>query len=91
VLIKALKYFRFFILHSYVTVYVPNAAINSILVQPDNDGKRGTWIAKMLEFNLEIKPTKLIKVLGMDRLMTESNLDVIGINSIFELSDLPGE
>ncbi len=45
----------------------------------------------MLEFRLEIKPTKLIKGQDLARLMTETNLDVVVINSIFELSDLPGE
>jgi hypothetical protein len=32
-----------------------------ILTQPDIDGRRGKYIAKILEFDLEIKPTKSVK------------------------------
>ena len=71
--------------------YVPDFAIKSILVQLDSDGKRGMWIAKMLEVDLEIKPTKLIKGQGLARLVTEINLDAFGINFVPELLDLRGE
>ena len=51
-LIKALEDFRFYILHSH----------SYILTQSDPQGRREKWIAIMLEYDLEIKPTKLIKV-----------------------------
>ena len=60
-LVKALKAFRIYVLHSKITAYVPSAAVKDILIQPDIDGRRGKWIAKILKFDLEIKPTKLIK------------------------------
>jgi hypothetical protein len=60
-LVKALKAFRIYVLHSKITAYVPSAYVKDILIQPDIDGRRGKWIAKILEFDLEIKPTKLIK------------------------------
>jgi hypothetical protein len=60
-LVKALKAFRFYVLHSRVTAYVPSASMKDILIQPDIDGRRGKWISKILEFDLEIKPTKLVK------------------------------
>lgn len=84
VLIKSLKYFRVLILHSHVISYIPDDAIKIILVQPDSDGRRGKWIAKMLEFDLEIKPTKLIKGQGLSRLMNEMNIDTFDVNSIME-------
>ena len=40
-LVKALKFFRIYILHSKIIAYVPNAAIKDILTQPDFEGKRG--------------------------------------------------
>ena len=43
----------------------------------DPDGKRGKWIAVILEYDLEIKPTKLIKGQGLAQLMTKSNLQVL--------------
>ena len=40
----------------------------------------------ILEYDLEIKPTKLIKGQGLEKLMVESNCDVLGINFIVDLS-----
>ena len=60
-MVKSLKAFRVYVLHSKITTYVPSASVKDILVQPDIDGRRGKWIAKILEFDLEVKTTKLIK------------------------------
>jgi hypothetical protein len=68
-LVKALKSFRVYVLHSRITAYVPSASVKDILIQPDIDGRRGKWIAKILEFDLEIKPTKLIKGKGLAKLL----------------------
>jgi len=46
-LVKALKYFRVYILHSRITAYVPSNTLKEILNQPDTDGKRGKWITKI--------------------------------------------
>jgi hypothetical protein len=56
--VKALKEFRTYILHSHVIACVPNSSVKDILTQPDPEGRRGKWIAAMLEYDLEIKPTK---------------------------------
>jgi len=60
-LVQALKAFRTYVLHSPINAYVPNNTVKIILTQPDTDGMRGIWIAKILEFDLDIKSTKLIK------------------------------
>ena len=60
-LVKALKAFRVYVLHSNIVAYVPSALVKEILIQPDIDGKRSKWIAKILKFDLEMKPTKLVK------------------------------
>ena len=39
-LIKYLKYFRVYIVHSYVIAYVPNNVVKNILTQLDLEGKR---------------------------------------------------
>jgi ribonuclease HI len=86
-LVKALKYFRVYVLHSRVTAYVPSASIKEILIQSDIDGKRSKWIAKILEFDHDIKPTKLVKGQGLAKMLVESNfssLGVIFINSCLE-------
>jgi hypothetical protein len=81
-LVKALKAFRVYVLHSKFIAYVPLASVKAILIQPDIDGKRSKWIAKILEFDLEIKPTKLVKGQGLARLLAESNCEALGVNFI---------
>lgn len=72
-------------LHSHIVAYVPSAVIKDILTQADPDGKRGKWIAKLLEYDIEIRPTKLVKGQGLAKLLTQSNLDCIGINFSTEI------
>ena len=72
-LVKAIKDFRVYILYSHVIAYVPNAVVKDILTQEGIEGKRGKWIANILEYDIEIKPTKLIKGQGLAKLMTETN------------------
>jgi hypothetical protein len=55
-MVKALKDFRTYVLHSKIIAYVPTSIVKDILVQPDSDGKRGRWLAKIQEFDLEVKP-----------------------------------
>jgi len=50
-------------------------------------GKRGKWIAVILEYDLEIKPTKLIKGQGLSKLMAESNLQALDINMVNTLDE----
>jgi hypothetical protein len=85
-LVKALKEFRIYILHSHTIAYVPSSYVKEILTQLDPEGKRGKWIAVFLEYDLEIKPTKLIKGQGLAKLMAQSNCELLGINFIVDLS-----
>ena len=85
---KAIKDFRIYILHSHIMAYVPSAMIKYILTQADPDGKRGKWIAKLLEYDIDIKPTKLVKGQGLAKLMTQSNLDYLDINMNAEISEI---
>jgi hypothetical protein len=64
-LFKSLKDFRIYVLHSNIVPYVPSASMKEILIQHDIDGKRSKWISKIMEFDLEIKPTKLVKGQGL--------------------------
>jgi len=43
-LVKAIKDFKTYVLHSHIVAYIPNAVIKDILTQADPDGKRGKWI-----------------------------------------------
>lgn len=90
-LVKALKSFRVYILHSKIIAYVPNTVVKDVLMQPDTEGKRGRWIAKIPEFDIEIKPTKLIKGQGLAHLMVDSNCKALNLslanNNILQADD----
>jgi hypothetical protein len=87
-LVKSLKSFRVYVLHSKIIAYVPSASVKDILIQPDIDGRRSKWIAKILEFDLEIKPTKLVKGQGLAKLLVESNCKYLGVNFINTCSEI---
>jgi hypothetical protein len=86
-LVKALKDFRVYVLHSRVTAYVPSASVKDILIQTYIDGRRGKWIAKILEFDLEINPTKLVKGKGLAKMLAESNCKALGVSFINACSE----
>jgi hypothetical protein len=88
-MVKALKAFRTYVLHSKIIAYVPTSSVKDILVQPDSDGRRGRWLAKIQEFDLEVKPTKLVKGQGLAKLLAESNFRALGINHLQAYRDLP--
>jgi hypothetical protein len=79
-LVKAIKDFRVYILHSHTIAYVPNAVVKDILTQDNLDGRRGKWIVVILEYDIDIKPTKLIKGQGLAKLMAQSNFQALDIN-----------
>ena len=78
-MVKAIKLFRIYILHSKIISYVPNATVKDILTQPDSEGKRGKWIANIMEYDVEIKPTKLVKGQGLEKLLVDSNCESFGL------------
>lgn len=89
-MVKAIKDFRVNILHSHIVAYVPSTVVKVILTQANPDGKSGKWIAKLLEYDIDIIPTKLVKGQGLAKLMTQSDLDCLDINlneKISEISD----
>lgn len=81
-LVKVLKDFRVYILHSHILAYVPNAVVKDVLVRTDPEGRRGKWIVALLEYDVEIKPTNLIKGKGLAKVMAESNFHALDINLI---------
>jgi hypothetical protein len=82
VMVKALKSFRTYVLHSRIIAYVPTSSVKDILVQSDSDGRRGQWLAKIKAFDLEVKPTKLVKGQGLAKLLAKSNFRALGINHL---------
>jgi hypothetical protein len=88
-LVKEIKAFRVYMLQSSIMTFVPSNSVKEILVQTHNEGKRGKWIAKLLEYDLHINPTNLIKGKVLNKLLSESNCKVIELHPIFTQSDAP--
>ena len=81
-LVKAIKDFRIYILYSHINAYVPNAVVKEILTQEGIEGRRGKWIANILEYEIDIKPTKMIKGQGLAKLLSETNFQALDINQL---------
>jgi hypothetical protein len=81
-LIKSLKAFRVYILRAKVIAFAPSSSVKDVLIQPDIDGKRSKWIEKLIEFDVEIKPTKLVKGQGLAKLLAEENCRLLKINLV---------
>lgn len=74
-IVKDLKNFRFCILHSHSVILVPDTVVKSVLTQQDiGCNVRGTWIAKIQEYDIEMKPTKLIRGNALCRAIAENRI-----------------
>jgi hypothetical protein len=79
-LVKALKASIDYIMHSKIFANVPTSAIKDILTKPNSEGRRGKWISKLQEYDLEIKTTKIIKGQGLAKILVESNYGALDMN-----------
>lgn len=53
--VKAVKHFRYYVLHSHSIVVVPNPNVKSILTQQEvGRNNRATWVSKVQEFDVDI-------------------------------------
>ena len=84
-LFKSINDFRVYILYSHIVACVPNLVVKDILTHGGPDGKREKCIATILEYDMEIKPTKSIKGQGLAKLMAESNCQALDINFIAQI------
>ena len=50
-LVKAIKHFRVYVLHSHIISYVPNVVLKDVLTQSGPDGKTGKRIAVIFEYD----------------------------------------
>jgi len=87
-LLKAIKDFRVYILYSHVIAYVPNSVVKDIVTQEGLEGKICKWITNILEYDIEIKPTKLIKGQGLGKLMSEKKIQALDINQLDNKKEL---
>eukprot|EP00253_Pinus_taeda_P025070 PITA_25070 len=69
----------------HIFSFASDDTLAAVLLQADGedvDGRRAKWISKLIEFNIELKPTKLVKGQGLARLMAEENCRLLDMNLI---------
>jgi hypothetical protein len=69
---KAVKHFRSYILNNHTKVRVPHPAVRSLFTQQEMGERRGNWMEFIQEFDLDIKPTKIVKGQGLCKLVVEA-------------------
>jgi hypothetical protein len=78
-LVKSLKHFQTYVGYNKIKAFVPYLAVKDVLSRQDFLGSRGKWVSQIQEYDLEIKPTKIIRVQVLAKMMTESNQEAIEV------------
>jgi hypothetical protein len=71
--VKVVVHFQTYILNSHVIAYVPSSLVKMLLNQKLREGKWANWLAKIQEYDIEIKPLKDIKGQGLCNIITNSD------------------
>jgi hypothetical protein len=84
-LVKVVSYFINYILTSHVTAYVPYPPIRMMLSQQLREGRWANWLAKLQEYDIEIKPLKVVKGQGLCKLI--GGIESINIDKTLATQD----
>jgi hypothetical protein len=76
-LVKSLKHFRNYVGYNKIKAYIPYPVVKDVLSQQDCMSTQGKWVSKIQEYDLEIKPTKIIKGHSLAQMLTERNQEAI--------------
>ena len=68
---KAIKHFRTYLLKSRTKLIVPYSSVRYLLVQKDLGEKRAPWMTTLQEYDIEIKPSTIVKGQGLCKLAME--------------------
>jgi hypothetical protein len=69
-------------LNSHVIAYVPSSPVKMLLNQQLREGKWANWLAKIQEYDVEIKPLKAVKGQGLCKLIAYSD----ALNGVVSIS-----
>lgn len=78
-LVQSLKHFRSYVGYSRIVAYVPHTAVKNILTHQDCLSFIGKWVTQIKEYDIEIRPTKLIKGQRLAQMLTGVNEKVLGL------------
>ena len=68
---KAVKYFHLYRLKSRTKVIVHFPTVRNLFLQKDLGEKRAPWMTALQEYDLEIKPSRVVKGQGLCKLVYE--------------------
>eukprot|EP00253_Pinus_taeda_P025768 PITA_25768 len=60
VVYKVVKHYRPFLLKAHTKVIIPFSAVRQLLIQRELGEKRANWVTALQEYDLEIKPARLL-------------------------------
>jgi len=60
-IVKGLKKFRHLIAGGKVMIYVTQSSVQEYIMEGEITNKRANWTTKILECDIEVRPTKMIK------------------------------
>ena len=63
--IRALKKFRHLLSHNKIHLLVPHASVKDFLLRKDISEKRAGWITRVMEYDVDIQITKLVRGKGL--------------------------
>jgi hypothetical protein len=63
--VKSLKKFRYLLTHSKVHLKVTHPSVKEFLLSKDLNEKRAGWITKVMEYDVDIQTTKLVRGRGL--------------------------
>ena len=66
---KAVKHYRPFLLKTHTKVIVPFPAVRKLLIQKELGEKRANWVTTLQEYDLEIRPAKIVRGQGFCRIL----------------------
>jgi hypothetical protein len=72
-LLKAVAHFQMYILNSHVIAYVPSSPVKMLLNQQMREGKWANWLEKIQEYDIHIKPLKVVKGQGLCKIITNGD------------------
>lgn len=87
VLVQSLKHFRPYVGYLKIIAYILHVAMKDILTQQDCLGIHRKWVSKIQEYDLDIRPTKLVKGQGLAKMLVEGNEKTLNVNVVSNVLD----
>ena len=69
---KVVKQFLPYVLRSHTKIIFPHTTVRALLIQKEPRDRRGNSLTTLQEYDLEIKPAKLVKGQGLCKLTVEA-------------------